>query len=353
MELPRPSSQTRYSIRSGVAHLFRRTSTAVTLTDATDTASTWSQQSGHSNRLKFGRKLSRKSSNFSMRTTDSGRDPMETLSITSRLERNGTAVSQPEVYRRYVTSPSAFPRIMKPQDTRCINHHIYNVLDEEHLSSAAEIRQEIQRVEGEVKRLMDAFTGLEVTTLCKAQRTRGQSVTRSDRPGNAGSVVEGKSARRVNLAESDGGSIRSANTTGTGPCKSASSGRMPLHPKTSITTSLARSTTSSRPASLQRKASSSSLSKQLSLAFPLPAGINANSSSISLTRSAHIMTSVPEDRPGSAACMVRLDDEMEHEDGTEDIRRRREEVQQRYDARLDYLRAKLKSAELHEKVWRR
>lgn len=278
---------------------------------------------------------------------------METLSITSRLERNGTAVSQPEVYRRYVTSPSAFPRIMKPQDTRCINHHIYNVLDEEHLSSAAEIRQEIQRVEGEVKRLMDAFTGLEVTTLCKAQRTRGQSVTRSDRPGIAGSVTEGKSARRVNLAESDGGSIRSANTTGTGPCKSASSGRMPLHPKTSITTSLARSTTSSRPASLQRKASSSSLSKQLSLAFPLPAGINANSSSISLTRSAHIMTSVPEDRPGSAACMVRLNDEMEHEDGTEDIRRRREEVQQRYDARLDYLRAKLKSAELHEKVWRR
>jgi len=276
---------------------------------------------------------------------------METQSITSRLERNDATTSRSETNKRYATPPSAFPRTMKSQDTR-INHHIYDVLDEEHLSSAAEIRQEILRVEGEVKRLINAFTGLEVTTLCKAQRTRGQSITRSDRQGNAGSVAEGKSARRVNLVESDGGSIRSQNTTGTGVCKSASSGRMPLHPKTSVTTSLALSATSSRPASLRRKTSSSSFSKQLSPALSLPAAITTNNSSVSLTRSAHIMTSVPEDRPGSTASVMRLDDEI-HEDGMEDIRRRREEVQQRYEARLDYLRAKLKSAELHEKVWRR
>ena len=350
MEIPPSSPQSRSSIRSGVTHLFRRTSTTVTLKD---TESTWSQQSGQSNLLKFGRKLSRKSSNLSMRTASSKRDPMETQSITSRLERNGTTTSRSETHKRYVTPPPAFPRAMKPQDTRCVNHHIYDVLDEEHLSSAAEIRQEILRVEGEVKRLINAFTGLEVTTLCKAQRTRGHSITRSDRQGNAGSVAEGKSARRVNLVDSDGGSIRSQNTTGTGACKSASSGRMPLRAKTSVTTSLALSATSSRPASLRRKTSSSSFSKQLSPALSLPAAITANNSSVSLTRSAHIMTSVPEDRPGSTVSMLRLDDEMEPEDGTEDIRRRREEVQQRYGARLDYLRAKLKSAELHEKVWRR
>lgn len=347
MEIPPSSPQSRSSIRSGVTHLFRRTSTTVTLKD---TESTWSQQSGQSNLLKFGRKLSRKSSNLSMRTAGSKKDPMETQSITSRLERNGTTTSRSETHKRYVTPPPAFPRAMKPQDTRCVNHHIYDVLDEEHLSSAAEIRQEILRVEEEVKRLINAFTGLEVTTLCKAQRTH--SITRSDRQGNAGSVAEGKSGRRLNLVDSDGGSIRSQNTTGTGACKSASSGRMPLRPKTSVTTSLALSATSSRPASLRRKTSSSSFSKQLSPALSLPA-VTANNSSVSLTRSAHIMTSVPEDRPGSTVSMLRLDDEMEPEDGTEDIRRRREEVQQRYGARLDYLRAKLKSAELHEKVWRR
>jgi len=33
-----------------------------------------------------------------------------------------------------------------------------------------------------------------------------------------------------------------------------------------------------------------------------------------------------------------------------DIRRRREEVTRRYESRLEYLRARLKSAELHEKL---
>ena len=43
----------------------------------------------------------------------------------------------------------------------------------------------------------------------------------------------------------------------------------------------------------------------------------------------------------------------EAEPELEDIRRRREEVSQRYDARLEYLRAKLKGAQLHEKLMRK
>jgi hypothetical protein len=70
------------------------------------------------------------------------------------------------------------------------------------------------------------------------------------------------------------------------------------------------------------------------------------------------MTAVPEDidtrsTVETVATTIRLEDDVEDGDGMEDIRRRREEVQQRYDARLDYLRAKLKSAELHEKLLRR
>jgi hypothetical protein len=37
----------------------------------------------------------------------------------------------------------------------------------------------------------------------------------------------------------------------------------------------------------------------------------------------------------------------------QDIRRRREEVSARYDARLEYLRAKLKGAQLHEKLMKK
>jgi len=49
---------------------------------------------------------------------------------------------------------------------------------------------------------------------------------------------------------------------------------------------------------------------------------------------------------------VRVDTE-EVENEMEDIRRRREEVSLRYEARLEYLRAKLKGAQLHEKLMRK
>lgn len=86
----------------------------------------------------------------------------------------------------------------------------------------------------------------------------------------------------------------------------------------------------------------------------------ANNSSASLARSAHVMASVPEDDTHSATVTVattigRVDDDMVVDEGDEleEIRRRREEVQSRYGARLDYLRAKLKGAELHEKLMRK
>jgi hypothetical protein len=51
-----------------------------------------------------------------------------------------------------------------------------------------------------------------------------------------------------------------------------------------------------------------------------------------------------------AVLTVDLDDEREFAMEMEDLRRRREEVAARYEARLEYLRAKLKGAELHEKL---
>jgi hypothetical protein len=66
------------------------------------------------------------------------------------------------------------------------------------------------------------------------------------------------------------------------------------------------------------------------------------------------MNTVREDADLSATGTIntiRLDPE-DVETDIEDIRRRREEVRQRYDARLEYLQAKLKGAQLHEKLLR-
>jgi len=84
---------------------------------------------------------------------------------------------------------------------------------------------------------------------------------------------------------------------------------------------------------------------------PLPLGMSLGQmgSTPSLTRSTgHLPMGVV--REDEAVLTVDLDDEREFGLEMEDLRRRREEVAARYDARLEYLRAKLKGAELHEKL---
>lgn len=68
------------------------------------------------------------------------------------------------------------------------------------------------------------------------------------------------------------------------------------------------------------------------------------------------MTSVPEDEVKSVSSRsVKQPEEVDHalEEEMTDIRRRREEVSMRYEARLEYLRAKLKGAQLHEKLMKK
>jgi hypothetical protein len=59
---------------------------------------------------------------------------------------------------------------------------------------------------------------------------------------------------------------------------------------------------------------------------------------------------VEDEQPGGATTMRLQEDESQLENEMDDIRRRREEVSARYEARLEYLRARLKGAELHEKL---
>jgi len=64
------------------------------------------------------------------------------------------------------------------------------------------------------------------------------------------------------------------------------------------------------------------------------------------------MDTVLEDEKVPMSTTVRLEAE-DIENEIDDIRRRREEVSLRYEARLEYLRANLKGAQLHEKLMRK
>lgn len=280
--------------------------------------------------------------------------------------------------------PSSFPGARGGGHETRNTPSIYNVFDDEHLTTVKDITQEMLNVEAEAKRLMDAFNGLEVTTLAKGQRHHVRPSLKSADFGKGsnpesswGLESDGRSQRKITLAD-DSISVRSGTSAGTAPSVTISMARSAypnnkiprtklsqLNSPTSVLTN-----SNSRPGSLHRKNSSSSVTSERRLGKmmppPVPALPNsishghlkaANSSNVSLVRSTgHLpMNTVPEDENLSmtgTTNTIRLDPE-DVETEMEDIRRRREEVRQRYDARLEYLRAKLKGAQLHEKLMRK
>ncbi|KAF8158254.1 hypothetical protein B0H34DRAFT_708041 [Crassisporium funariophilum] len=396
IEVPRPISiNSRASATSGMVDLFRRaTGRRSASKDVSDTSSVWSTSSNTSF-FRLPRLLSKKSSNSSIRTNAS-RVQADTISISSRRLGSGSdkghgdnsapyspsgSRSAAASIRRLATPPSSFPTRAIGQENRNTNSS-YNVFDEDHLKTVHEINQEILNVEAEARRLMDAFNGLEVTTLARSQRHHVRPSLKSADFGRIsghnpesswGVDSDGRSQRRINLAD-DAISLRSA--TSASPSTSASISRSAYstkkvpRTKSTLASSLALSSTS-RPGSLHRKNSSSSVTSErkpirTSMAPPVPALPNsfshgylkgASSSNLSLARSTGHppMNTVPEDEKASMSGTlntIRLEPE-DYENEMDDIRRRREEVSHRYDARLEYLRAKLKGAQLHEKLMRK
>jgi len=218
-------------------------------------------------------------------------------------------------------------------------------------------------VEAEGKRLMDAFSGLEVTTLAKLHRhhirpsLKSVDFTKGSPESHWGPDSESRS-RLISLAD-DGMStisMRSGTSAGTTPSMSASLARSVHSPKKATRTKPVSFTP--KTGSLHRKNSASSLTSERAGGRTLSTSIShghlkgGNLSNISLLRSSgHLpMDTVLEDEKVPET--VRVDTE-EVENEMEDIRRRREEVSLRYEARLEYLRAKLKGAQLHEKLMRK
>jgi hypothetical protein len=76
----------------------------------------------------------------------------------------------------------------------------------------------------------------------------------------------------------------------------------------------------------------------------------AGGSNVSLTRSTGMSALVEDERSVGGSTMRVQEDEVQAENEMDDIRARREEVSTRYETRLEYLRARLKGAQLHEKL---
>ena len=230
------------------------------------------------------------------------------------------------------------------------------------MKTVKEITQEIQNVEAEAKRLMDAFSGLEVTTLAKLQRRHIRPSLKTVDLRMSGSEShwspDSESRSRRFILADDGISMRSGTSAGTTPSLSASLARSAYSPMKATRTKPLSFT--SKAGSLHRKNSASSIASERTGGRTLSISIShghlkgVNSSNNSLLRSTgHLpMDTVLEDEKVSMSTTVRLEAE-DIEIEMEDIRRRREEVSLRYEARLEYLRAKLKGAQLHEKLMRK
>lgn len=377
----------------GVSDLFRKATNRrpSSVAQDTDTASIWSAKSSSSKLFRLPRALSRKSSNSSIITTES-RILADTISISSKRGKAGGSSDRGHGDGRYSSSdtrsttgsvrkrvpptpPSSFPGSRGiGQDSRQ-STTVRDVFDEDTLKTSKDIKKEIMAVEAEQRRLIDAFNGLELTTLSKTRRHHqampslkgSDSVAESQWGGS-----DTKSHKRFNPSEADAMSIRSRTSIKTTPsvspsvARSASSARnKTLRAKSNHTLNPSLNLTSS--SSIHRKDSSSSFTSgggrfERSLGTPpppvpaIPLTVShghlraANNSSISLARSAnHLpMDVVHEDEDRSTVETTRPEEDSEQE--LEDIRRRREEVNMRYEARLEYLRAKLKGAQLHEKL---
>lgn len=239
---------------------------------------------------------------------------------------------------------------------------------------AKDIRREMEVVEAEGRRLMDAFNGLELTTLTRRRHQPPRPPPLVIQPSDGSRSMNGDPSSSLSpdpkRRDVDALSLRSNTSAGT-------------------TLSAAKSQHSRRfqgankPVSLLRKSSFSSVSSSVRTGSihglppvpPLPTPLSSlsllshvgidSSSSVNLARGSGqpplstLAESEIVDRRSFAE--ARIVPGFDHEDADiialegelNDIRKRRGEVTARYEGRLEYLRAKLKGAELHEKLLRK
>ncbi|KAF5382049.1 hypothetical protein D9615_004458 [Tricholomella constricta] len=366
-----PPLRRKGSFASGVTNLLRRATghkTPVSSPSAHDDPPSTSPTDYTTKRSVIPRILHRKASELFSGRSDNKRvdpptnSPRITPSSSDPFNARYPSNTPSQSTRR--TAIPTFPSI--PVDTSS-----NDVFDDRNLHTAKEIRAAIIATETEAQRLLEAFNGLETTTthrLYQQNTRRLPSATpehintlidgtdwRSHRPQKPPSPRPSQSDRKVYPympsavdTTADSASVRSKSSsiqTSLSRSKSISSLRSKQHPSSPLSSRFAPPPSSS---SAPRKNSVSSVTSQATSTQRL--GVTGSSSWSRSTGHLPLRTliegeGVRADRGGPRT----VDPHPE----VSEIQRRRDEVMARYVARLDYLQAKLKSAELHEKLLRR
>ncbi|PPQ77107.1 hypothetical protein CVT25_010800 [Psilocybe cyanescens] len=252
---------------------------------------------------------------------------------------------------------------------------MHDVFDDDNLETAKDFRSAIAITEDEARRLIDAFNNLEATTLRRIQKQNARRLPTTT-PANIGVVMEGREWREhrlmpspsspllnskqhrtmpsIETSNSDGKSLRSVRSGSSHTTSLSQSRSISSLPKTAPASPLsahfrAPSFSLARKSSVSSTSSrSTSLSSSGMLSVFKPLTLHRSTSRLTLNRSAESQRMASTD----TVALTVLDDTDEDPE-LSDIRKRREDLISRYTARLEYLRAKLKSAELHEKLLRK
>lgn len=324
------------------------------------------------------RPLSKQSSDGSIRPDSSPIVTGRRHGLTAEDAETGRAANRGRKRSGSKAPPSSFPGGPHGLGFDSYTHIDVDVLpSDENVESTQDIRNQIELVEAEGRRLLDAFNGLELSTLTRRKHRppvipplslgNGESISLStsflDR---SSSLMDRRSLRAGKDVDSI--SFKSNGSAHTNPSmKHAPSYRR-------IRATASSSTLVSQPSGVPRKGSVSSMSSRGRPAMPSLAAL-ASSSSVNLTRSSNHLPletvaeteakgghrlHASENDADDASCRSpartsRADDEdaVTLEAELADIRKRRAEVTARYDERVEYLRARLKGAELREKLLRK
>ncbi|TFK93061.1 hypothetical protein K466DRAFT_538573 [Polyporus arcularius HHB13444] len=399
-----PSISSKKSFSSTVTGLLRRATSrrvvSMPVEPNGDTMSVYSMVSSPSERATLPRKLSKQSSDVSLRTETS--DPRLSQTFTRRtvIGNHTFSATDPGTSSRTRTrsgSRSAPPSSFhgsKGVEASYTHISMAEIPDDDTVESVQDIRHQIELVEAEGRRLLDAFNGLELSTLTRKRKP--PSIPPLPTHGSLNDATWPASTLRP------GKDIDALSFKSNGSGRTARSLKRTPSVGTKMRTATSSTTLSSQSA-VMRKTSLSSVSSRGRTGPALPAlsahlGL-ASSSSLNLARSTgHLPLETVEEsegkpmhpsasRNGSTRRESRLgessigspispgprseagsmgsgsrrggpgqvdDDELiGMETELADIRRRRAEVTARYESRLEYLRARLKGAELREKILRK
>ncbi|KAL0960838.1 hypothetical protein HGRIS_005854 [Hohenbuehelia grisea] len=355
---PRPPSvRSKNSPTSSVRGFFGRMSQHIEphmTKEGSDTTSFISSKSaGLSNIFRLSRALSRKGSQSSL-NTDMSQPQADAISITSRrtdrsqsdytmhISPMASRSNAANSVRRLATPPSSFNARIGPGSSsghstspRDASH----VFDDDHLVSSQDIQKEILIAEAEKQNLMDSFNSLELATITRRQRNEvlpSQNLSPGPMSGEPRASFYEENRSRY-APDSETASMRSHWSFGTSHSVARSMSSRKTGSSSVHRLAVGSSTRSRDVPPVPALPSDASTSMRSARRRPSPVGESVHES-IAEDESVHT---------------IALENDFGFEQEMGDLMRRREEVRSRYEARLQYLRAKLKGAQLHEKLVKR